>query len=131
MSRSGQFRGRFGRWNRERRIVWPGTWNIVGGDGGGAALEPDAGGFWFNKRQFEAIVERGTRIGNAHQRGVPVHGSNFASESRSSDFGHLEYCWRQEEGAPLDPNAAGFGSTKKIPRNPDRNARGLSGKRSR
>lgn len=26
-----------------------GTWNIVGGGGGGAPLDPNAGGFWFNK----------------------------------------------------------------------------------
>jgi hypothetical protein len=26
-----------------------GTWNIIGGSGGGAPLDPHAGGFWFNK----------------------------------------------------------------------------------
>jgi hypothetical protein len=26
-----------------------GTWNIIGGSGGGAPLDPNAGGFWFNK----------------------------------------------------------------------------------
>ena len=105
----------------------PGTWNIVGGDGGGAALEPDAGGFWFNKDGSKQSSGEGHGSGARISGGVPVHGSNLASESRSSDFGTWNIVGGSEEGAPLDPNAGGFWLNKENSTESGPNARGLSG----
>src|ERR1700678_633381 len=104
-----------------------GTWNIVGGDGGGAALEPDAGGFWFNKDGSKQSSGEGHGSGARISGGVPVHGSNLASESRSSDFGTWNIVGGSEEGAPLDPNAGGFWLNKENSTESGPNARGLSG----
>jgi hypothetical protein len=105
----------------------PGTWNIVGGDGGGAALEPDAGGFWLNKDSSKHSSSEGQGSGARISGGVPVHGSNFASESRSSDFGSWNIVGGNEEGTPLDPNAGGFWLNKENSTESGSNARGLSG----
>ena len=45
-----------------------GTWNIVGGSGGGAPLDPNAGGFWFNKGESAGP-------GVTTPGGIPVSGS--------------------------------------------------------
>src|ERR1700683_4849410 len=104
-----------------------GTWNIVGGDGGGAALEPDAGGFWFNKDSSKQSSSEGPGSGARISGGVPVHGSNFASESRSSDFGSWNIVGGSEEGTPLDPNAGGFWLNKENSPDSGPHARGRSG----
>jgi hypothetical protein len=83
-----------------------GTWNIVGGEGGGAPLEPDAGGFWFNKDGVKQSSTDGQGSGPRIDGGIPVHGLN--SESRSSDFGTWNIVGGTEEGTPLDPDAGGF-----------------------
>jgi hypothetical protein len=98
-----------------------GTWNIVGGDGAGTPLEPDAGGFWFNKGGGQGS---GARISG----GAPVHGSNFGSESRSSDFGTWNIVGGSEEGTLLDPNAGGFWLNKENSKESGPNSKGSSGR---
>jgi hypothetical protein len=83
-----------------------GTWNIVGGEGGGTPLEPDAGGFWFNKDGAKQSSTDGQGTGARVDGGIPVHGLNF--ESRSSDFGTWNIVGGTDEGTPLDPDAGGF-----------------------
>jgi hypothetical protein len=83
-----------------------GTWNIVGGEGGGTPLEPDAGGFWFNKDGAKQSSTDGQGTGARVDGGIPVHGLNF--ESRSSDFGTWNIVDGADQGTPLDPDAGGF-----------------------
>jgi hypothetical protein len=83
-----------------------GTWNIVGGEGGGTPLEPDAGGFWFNKDGAKQSSTDGQGTGARVDGGIPVHGLNF--ESRSSDFGTWNIVGGADQGTPLDPDAGGF-----------------------
>ena len=85
-----------------------GTWNIIGGSGVGTPLEPDAGGFWFNKEGSKQSSGEGQVSGTRISGGSPVVGADFSSESRSSDFGTWNIVGGSEEGAPLDPNAGGF-----------------------
>ncbi len=83
-----------------------GTWNIIGGEGAGTPLEPDAGGFWFNKDGSKQLSTDGQGSGPRVDGGIPVNGLNF--ESRSSDFGTWNIVGGTGEGAPLDPAAGGF-----------------------
>jgi hypothetical protein len=104
-----------------------GTWNIVGGDGAGTPLEPDAGGFWFNKdgAKQPATARQGSeaRISS----GAPISGANFSSESRSSDFGTWNIVGGSEEGTPLDANAGGFWLNKENSKGSGSTLRGVSG----
>jgi hypothetical protein len=90
-----------------------GTWNIVGGEGAGTPLAPDAAGFWFNKDGAKQSSTDGT--GTARVDGsVSVHGLNFENVSRSSDFGTWNIVGTSGEGAPLDADAGGFWLNKDL-----------------
>jgi hypothetical protein len=104
-----------------------GTWNIVGGDGAGTPLEPDAGGFWFNKDGAKQSATDGQGSGSRISGGAPINGANFSSESRSSDFGTWNIVGGSEEGTPLDPNAGGFWLNKENSKGSGSTPRGLSG----
>jgi len=91
-----------------------GTWNIVGSEGGGTPLAPDAGGFWFNKDGAKQSSTDGSGTGTRVDGGVPVHGLNSENESRSSDFGTWNIVGGTGEGAPLDPEAGGFWLNKDL-----------------
>lgn len=58
-----------------------GTWNIVGGSGGGAPLDPNAGGFWFNKG--ESAGPRITTPGGVSGSGSAVGGTGTGTGSGS------------------------------------------------
>jgi hypothetical protein len=92
----------------------PGTWNIVGGEGTGTPLAPDAGGFWFNKEGAKQSSTDGVGTGARIDGGVPVHGLNFDNASRSSDFGTWNIVGASGEGAPLDRDAGGFWLNKDL-----------------
>jgi hypothetical protein len=54
-----------------------GTWNIIGGSGGGAPLDPNAGGFWLNKGDAAGTASgaRGTTGSSGNTLGgIPVVG---------------------------------------------------------
>jgi hypothetical protein len=91
-----------------------GTWNIVGGEGAGTPLAPDAGGFWFSKEGAKQSSTDGTGTGARVDGGVPVHGLNSDNVSRSSDFGTWNIVGATGEGAPLDPAAGGFWLNKDL-----------------
>lgn len=103
-----------------------GTWNIIGGDGAGIPLEPDAGGFWFSKDGSKQSATDGQGSEARISGGAPINGANFASESRSSDFGTWNIVGGSEEGTPLDPNAGGFWLNKENSKGSGSKARGLS-----
>ena len=104
-----------------------GTWNIIGGSGVGTPLEPDAGGFWFNKEGSKQSSGEGQGSGTRISGGSPVVGADFSSESRSSDFGTWNIVGGSEEGAPLDPNAGGFWLNKENSKESGSKPRGLTG----
>ncbi|HEY4777001.1 MAG TPA: hypothetical protein VIH56_05010 [Candidatus Acidoferrales bacterium] len=116
-----------------------GTWNIVGGEGGGAPLPPDVGGFWFNKDGATQSstggagtglrVDGGAGIGPGVDGGAPVHSANFDSESRSSDFGTWNIVGGTGQGAPLDPDAGGFWLNKDLSKD-SASKRGGTGEKS-
>jgi hypothetical protein len=56
-----------------------GTWNIIGGSGGGAPLDPNAGGFWFNKGESEGPGV--TTPGGVHVSGSAGSGPGTGSGS--------------------------------------------------
>ncbi|MGB8540245.1 MAG: hypothetical protein WCD49_01285 [Candidatus Acidiferrales bacterium] len=91
-----------------------GTWNIVGSEGAGTPLAPDAGGFWFNKDGATQSSMDGSGTGTRVDGGVPVHGLNFENESRSSDFGTWNIVGATGGGTPLDPDAGGFWLNKDL-----------------
>ena len=91
-----------------------GTWNIVGGEGGGTPLAPDAGGFWFNKDGATQSSTGGAGTGARVDGGAAVHAVNFDGESRSSDFGTWNIVGGTGEGATLDPDAGGFWLNKDL-----------------
>lgn len=105
-----------------------GTWNIVGGDGAGTPLEPDAGGFWFNKEGSKQVSNEGQGSGTRISGGVPVDGTSFGSESRSSDFGTWNIVGGSGEGTPLDPEAGGFWLHKENSKESGPRSGGVSGK---
>ncbi len=73
-----------------------GTWNIVGGSGGGHKLDPNAGGFWLNKD------------GNESTSGSGVVGAGAGSPGTWNIVGS------EGGGSPLDPNAGGFWLNKDL-----------------
>ncbi len=91
-----------------------GTWNIVGGEGAGTPLSPDAAGFWFNKDGAKQSSTDGTGTGARVDGSVSVHGLNFENVSRSSDFGTWNIVGTSGEGAPLDADAGGFWLNKDL-----------------
>ena len=91
-----------------------GTWNIVGGEGAGTPLAPDAAGFWFNKDGAKQSSTDGTGSGARVDGSVSVHGLNFENVSRSSDFGTWNIVGTSGEGAPLDADAGGFWLNKDL-----------------
>jgi hypothetical protein len=91
-----------------------GTWNIVGGEGAGTPLAPDAAGFWFNKDGAKQSSTDGTGTGARVDGSVSVHGLNFENVSRSSDFGTWNIVGTTGEGAPLDADAGGFWLNKDL-----------------
>ncbi|MGD0404156.1 MAG: hypothetical protein ABSB66_13265 [Candidatus Acidiferrales bacterium] len=105
-----------------------GTWNIVGGDGAGTPLEPDAGGFWFNKDGAKQQATAGQGSEARISGGAAIDGANFSSESRSSDFGTWNIVGGSDEGTPLDPNAGGFWLNKEDPKRSGSTSRGIGGK---
>ncbi len=105
----------------------PGTWNIIGSEGVGTPLEPDAGGFWFNKEAAKQSSTDGQGSAPRVSGGVPVSGSDFGSESRSSDFGTWNIVGGSEEGTPLAPDVGGFWLNKENSKESGSKPRGLSG----
>ena len=104
-----------------------GTWNIVGGDGAGTPLAPEAGGFWFNKDGAKQPTAAGQGSEALISGGAPINGANFSSESRSSDFGTWNIVGGSEEGTPLDASAGGFWLNKENSKGSGSTPRGLSG----
>ncbi len=96
-----------------------GTWNIVGaGDGGGAPLDPNAGGFWLNK---DGSSGTGSAPGVGPGAGIPgavaVTGSavgtrGTGSGGNASGSGTWNIVGGSAEGTPIDPNAGGFWLSK-------------------
>ena len=92
-----------------------GTWNIIGaGDGGGAPLDPNVGGFWLNKDGSSGTSSvPGGGTGSGVPGAVPVTGSAAGTRGAESDgnAGGLS-TWNivggSAEGTPIDPNAGGF-----------------------
>ena len=74
-----------------------GTWNIVGGSGQGAPIDPNAGGFWLNKED-SAGKDTGARSSVQGLAGAtPVHGGS-GHGAASGDFA----------GGPSGGNAGGL-----------------------
>jgi hypothetical protein len=96
-----------------------GTWNIVGaGDGGGAPLDPNAGGFWLNK---DGSSGTGSGPGAGTGAGIPgavaVTGSAVGTRGTGSGgnaggSGTWNIVGGSAEGSPIDPNAGGFWLSK-------------------
>ena len=96
-----------------------GTWNIVGaGDGGGAPLDPNAGGFWLNK-DGSSGTGSGPRAGTG--AGIPgavaVTGSAVGTRGTGSGgnaggSGTWNIVGGSAESTPIDPNAGGFWLSK-------------------
>jgi hypothetical protein len=96
-----------------------GTWNIIGaGDGGGAPLDPNAGGFWLNK---EGSSGTGSGPGGGTGAGIPgavaVTGSaagtrGTGSGGNAGGSGTWNIVGGSAEGNPIDPNAGGFWLSK-------------------
>jgi len=74
-----------------------GTWNIVGGAGGGTPIDPNAGGFWFSKDENSGTSPAGTVEGPVSAAGGST-AWNIVGGSGN--------------GAPLDPNVGGFWFSK-------------------
>jgi hypothetical protein len=96
-----------------------GTWNIVGaGDGGGAPLDPNAGGFWLNK---DGSSGTGSGPGAGTGAGIPgavaVTGSAVGTRGTGSGgnaggSGTWNIVGGSAESTPIDPNAGGFWLSK-------------------
>jgi hypothetical protein len=96
-----------------------GTWNIVGaGDGGGAPLDPNAGGFWLNK---DGSSGTGSGPGAGTGAGIPgavaVTGSAVGTRGSGSGgnaggSGTWNIVGGSAESTPIDPNAGGFWLSK-------------------
>jgi hypothetical protein len=96
-----------------------GTWNIIGaGDGGGAPLDPNAGGFWLNK---DGSSGTGSGPGGGTGAGIPgavaVTGSaagtrGTGSGGNAGGSGTWNIVGGSAEGNPIDPNAGGFWLSK-------------------
>ena len=96
-----------------------GTWNIVGaGDGGGAPLDPNAGGFWLNR---DGSSGTGSGPGAGTGAGIPgavaVTGSAVGTRGTGSGgnaggSGTWNIVGGSAEGTPIDPNAGGFWLSK-------------------
>ena len=96
-----------------------GTWNIVGaGDGGGAPLDPNAGGFWLNK---DGSSGTGSGPGAGTGAGIPgavaVTGSAVGARGTGSGgnaggSGTWNIVGGSAESTPIDPNAGGFWLSK-------------------
>jgi len=96
-----------------------GTWNIIGaGDGGGAPLDPNAGGFWLNK---DGSSGTGSGPGAGTGAGIPgavaVTGSAVGTRGTGSGgnaggSGTWNIVGGSAESTPIDPNAGGFWLSK-------------------
>ena len=96
-----------------------GTWNIIGaGDGGGAPLDPNAGGFWLNK---DGSSGTGSGPGAGTGAGIPgavaVTGSAVGTRGSGSGgnaggSGTWNIVGGSAESTPIDPNAGGFWLSK-------------------
>lgn len=96
-----------------------GTWNIIGaGDGGGAPLDPNAGGFWLNKdRSSGTGAGPGSGTGSGIPGAVAVTGSAAGTRGTGSGgnagaSGTWNIVGGSAEGTPIDPNAGGFWLSK-------------------
>jgi hypothetical protein len=58
-----------------------GTWNIVGGTGEGAPLDPDAGGFWLNKDLSKDAGSKRHGSGEKSPSGISVHGTGSLGDA--------------------------------------------------
>ena len=114
-----------------------GTWNIIGaGDGGGAPLDPNAGGFWLNK---DGSSGTGSGPGAGTGAGIPgavaVTGSAVGTRGTGSGgnaggSGTWNIVGGSAESTPIDPNAGGFWLSKEDSSGRARtagSARGVSG----
>jgi hypothetical protein len=70
-----------------------GTWNIVGGSGGGAQLDPHTAGFWFGKGESSASASTGPG-------GIPVGGSGVSAPPAGGSSN--KRIWKVPEAAPVD-----------------------------
>ena len=96
-----------------------GTWNIIGaGDGGGAPLDPNVGGFWLNK---DGSSGTGSGPGAGTGAGIPgavaVTGSAVGTRGTGSGgnaggSGTWNIVGGSAESTPIDPNAGGFWLSK-------------------
>jgi hypothetical protein len=98
------------------------TWNIVGGSGDGAPIDPNVAGFWFGKEEprREAVL-----AGPASVAGGGTPGSGTGS-------GGWNIVGGTGQGSPIDPNVGGFWFAKDSASEPsgseaNESARGLSG----
>lgn len=107
------------------------TWNIVGGSGGGAPLDPNAGGFWLNQGETSGSTSGVSGPAGSVVQGGP--GGEFSGAGRGGFAGGSQVgtspnltsggpgaggadgsgTWNiigegSGGGAPLDPNAGGF-----------------------
>ena len=96
-----------------------GTWNIIGaGDGGGAPLDPNAGGFWLNKDGSSGTgsgpgVGTGTGIpGAVAVTGSAVGTRGTGSGGNAGGSGTWNIVGGSAESTPIDPNAGGFWLSK-------------------
>ena len=96
-----------------------GTWNIIGaGDGGGAPLDPNAGGFWLNKDGSSGTgsgpgVGTGTGIpGAVAVTGSAVGARGTGSGGNAGGSGTWNIVGGSAESTPIDPNAGGFWLSK-------------------
>ena len=79
-------------------------WNIVGGSGGGTAIDPNAGGFWLKEPEGSAPEQNGT------PSGTPVGTLNGPSTAIGGPGGPSGWniAGGQQTGTQVNPNAGGF-----------------------
>jgi len=65
----------------------PSTWNVVGGSGGGAALDDSTGGFWLHKDGAHGPVSGGSGATAGANKGIPVVGGGSGVGSGGASFG--------------------------------------------
>ncbi len=66
-----------------------GTWNIVGGSGEGAPLDPDAGGFWLNKELSKEASSKRPASGGKVPTGTSVGGAGSVRGGAAGSGGNV------------------------------------------
>ena len=97
-----------------------GTWNVLGGSGGGSRLDPNAGGFWLNNDGSSGAGSgsstevgggisgaiSGAGAGSSRSDGSHSSGSSSGSSGEAGTWNIIGA--GENSGARLDPNAVGF-----------------------